>query len=45
VFGNKATRASARRPRRVEAIDMQAKRFGYFPRAGAASMTMTRRLC
>jgi len=32
VFGNRATRPGVRRPRRVEAIEMQAKRFGYFPR-------------
>ena len=32
LFGNKPAREAAPRLRRIEAIDMQSRRFGYFPR-------------
>ena len=35
IFGNRSPKPARRapgRPKRVEAIEMQAKRFGYFPR-------------
>ena len=32
LFGNRTPKRTTARRRRIEAIDMQAKRFGYFPR-------------